>query len=321
MRTVFRSLGFALFVAAVWSIDPAADQGGSQLFASRIRWNATTGPIDLAGSGSPEGVLTAPVGSVYRRTNGGTGTTLYVKESGSGNTGWIANGAGSGSGDVTAASSFGTDNRLIRSDGTAKGVQSSGITIDDSDNVTGLKLDVEGSGNTLTLTTVEKYVTAGCQAGTASLGMNTFTALAPTAVCITGSNVTRGAAQFPDSDGEFHLAMEVSLVPGWTGAADFAGFWRTAATSGDVVLQIQWTCTADAEVLSDTWSTAATTTDTAKGTTLQLNAWSITGVSLTGCAADELIALRLMRQRTHASDTLSGTFDLLPFYGVYRANK
>lgn len=44
----------------------------------------------------------------------------------------------SGSGDVTAASNFGTDNRLIRSDGTTKGVQASGITIDDSNNITGV---------------------------------------------------------------------------------------------------------------------------------------------------------------------------------------
>jgi hypothetical protein len=42
------------------------------------------------GSGSPEGVITAGVGSLYTRTDGGAGTTLYVKESGTGNTGWVA---------------------------------------------------------------------------------------------------------------------------------------------------------------------------------------------------------------------------------------
>jgi len=42
------------------------------------------------GTGSPEGVVTAPVGSLYTRTDGGAGTTLYVKESGTGNTGWVA---------------------------------------------------------------------------------------------------------------------------------------------------------------------------------------------------------------------------------------
>lgn len=41
------------------------------------------------GAGSPEAVVTAAVGAIYRRTDGGAGTTLYVKESGTGNTGWI----------------------------------------------------------------------------------------------------------------------------------------------------------------------------------------------------------------------------------------
>lgn len=41
------------------------------------------------GTGSPETVLTAPVGHIYLRSDGGAGTTLYVKESGAGNTGWV----------------------------------------------------------------------------------------------------------------------------------------------------------------------------------------------------------------------------------------
>lgn len=44
----------------------------------------------LRGAGSPEGVVTANVGALYSRTDGGASTTLYVKESGTGNTGWIA---------------------------------------------------------------------------------------------------------------------------------------------------------------------------------------------------------------------------------------
>lgn len=63
------------------------------------RWSATyTDAVRVAsaevlwtsGSGTPEGAVTAPVGSLYTRTNGGAGTTLYVKESGTGNTGWVA---------------------------------------------------------------------------------------------------------------------------------------------------------------------------------------------------------------------------------------
>lgn len=40
------------------------------------------------GTGTPEGVVTAGVGSIFLRTDGGAGTTLYVKQSGTGNTGW-----------------------------------------------------------------------------------------------------------------------------------------------------------------------------------------------------------------------------------------
>ena len=46
--------------------------------------------VVLRGSGSPEGVVTAPVGVMYQRSDGGAGISLYVKESGTGNTGWAA---------------------------------------------------------------------------------------------------------------------------------------------------------------------------------------------------------------------------------------
>jgi hypothetical protein len=53
---------------------------------ARVQWG--TGPMLLAGTGSPEGVHAAPVGSVFLRGDGATGTVLYRKASGTGNTGW-----------------------------------------------------------------------------------------------------------------------------------------------------------------------------------------------------------------------------------------
>lgn len=47
----------------------------------------------FAGAGSPEGVLAAAVGSEYLRASS-TGATLYVKETGTGNTGWVPQGVG-----------------------------------------------------------------------------------------------------------------------------------------------------------------------------------------------------------------------------------
>lgn len=41
-----------------------------------------------SGSGSPEGVITANVGSLYLRTD--AATALWVKQTGTGATGWVA---------------------------------------------------------------------------------------------------------------------------------------------------------------------------------------------------------------------------------------
>lgn len=46
--------------------------------------------LHTAGSGSPEGAVSADVGSIYQRTDGGALTSFYVKETGAGNTGWVA---------------------------------------------------------------------------------------------------------------------------------------------------------------------------------------------------------------------------------------
>lgn len=50
--------------------------------AGAVKWSS--------GAGSPEGVYSGPVGSMWLRTDGGAGTVLYVKETGTGNTGWVA---------------------------------------------------------------------------------------------------------------------------------------------------------------------------------------------------------------------------------------
>lgn len=77
---------------------PAPDNANS-LGLSTARWDNAYAvnfrPGDgtvtwTSGAGTPEGAVSAPIGSMYTRTDGGTGSTLYVKESGSGNTGWVA---------------------------------------------------------------------------------------------------------------------------------------------------------------------------------------------------------------------------------------
>jgi hypothetical protein len=70
-----------------WRMSNNAQSGfTSLLFAT----GASTDIGTYVGSGDPEGAVTARVGSTFRRIDGGADTTLYVKESGTGNTGWAA---------------------------------------------------------------------------------------------------------------------------------------------------------------------------------------------------------------------------------------
>ena len=52
--------------------------------------NTSGVPGVLTGYGSPQGVVSAAPGTLYTNLNGGANVTLWVKESGTGNTGWVA---------------------------------------------------------------------------------------------------------------------------------------------------------------------------------------------------------------------------------------
>ncbi|HWE06420.1 MAG TPA: hypothetical protein VG274_06910, partial [Rhizomicrobium sp.] len=78
------------------SVTPAVDNAIT-LGSAAQRWSKTYavaryfsgGVFDSTGSGSPDGVVTAPVGSTYRNTGGGSMPTFWVKQTGTGNTGWV----------------------------------------------------------------------------------------------------------------------------------------------------------------------------------------------------------------------------------------
>ena len=59
------------------------------LATSQVKYGAAA-TLETSGTGTPEGVVTATVGSRFWREDGGVGTRLYFKTSGSGNTGWTA---------------------------------------------------------------------------------------------------------------------------------------------------------------------------------------------------------------------------------------
>lgn len=83
------STGTTAFVISRVGVDKITVNASDVTFADKILINGTNAGIH-AGTGSPESVITAPIGSLFLRTDGGAATTLYVKETGTGNTGWVA---------------------------------------------------------------------------------------------------------------------------------------------------------------------------------------------------------------------------------------
>jgi hypothetical protein len=77
------------FTVQIASVTKMTLSSTAATFAGAVSVSGTAATF-TSGTGSPESVKTAPVGSLYTRTDGGASTTLYVKESGAGNTGWIA---------------------------------------------------------------------------------------------------------------------------------------------------------------------------------------------------------------------------------------
>jgi nitrous oxidase accessory protein NosD len=77
--------------------------------------NLETGVIEAWGSGSPEGAVTAAVGSLYHDTAGSNGKTTHEKTSGTGNTGWRPLGVATQTAAVIAdvASTINTSNKVI----------------------------------------------------------------------------------------------------------------------------------------------------------------------------------------------------------------
>lgn len=73
--------------------DVSSGGSGGQRRVLRFGYGTSSGSDVISiffGTGSPESVVTANVGSIYLRTDGGASTVLYIKESGTSNTGWVA---------------------------------------------------------------------------------------------------------------------------------------------------------------------------------------------------------------------------------------
>lgn len=159
---------------------------------------------------------------------------------------------GAGTGDVTAASAFATDNVIIRSDGTSKGVQASAVAIDDTGNVSGV---VALSTTTIELGHASDTTLARSAAGTVTVEgkqvlLNSQTATISKGFTLTPNNIgtvssgtttpdpANGNYQYYTNGGAHTLAAPSSdcaidiLVTnnGSAGAITFSGFTVGSST-------------------------------------------------------------------------------------------
>jgi hypothetical protein len=179
----------------------------------------------------------------------------------------------------------------------------------DTGALTNITLDAEATGNNITMPIVWDLDLVGVAGGTASHVWNDdplSTACTPLAV--TGTNRSTGVCTFPDSDGDYGRGISKLLPTGWTGSLDATVVWKTTGT-GNARFQFQTKCYADDEADDAAMNTASIVT-AAAGTSARPNMTTITGITTTGCAADELMRIRFFRNRTEGSDTLNASLDV-----------
>lgn len=178
--------------------------------------------------------------------------------------------------------------------------------------------NAESTGNVLTLPIKLWIPAARCDNATATSPLWSFPTSNPgVPACQTGSNTQFGTLDFADGS-NLSAQTHLKLPSDWTSTVDVKLVWFTSATTNSVVWQVSSICVADAETSDPAFNTASTVTDAAKGTTLQLNDASITGLTVTGCAAGELLLLKVQRDSGHASDTLAATARLVGIEMTYR---
>lgn len=179
-----------------------------------------------------------------------------------------------------------------------------------TDTLTNKTLDFEGTGNAITAVDYTWYPAAGCNNATASPFYDLPSSGAATAACVTGTNTQKGVLDFGDTTDSAGQFTEM-LRTGFTGNIDVTIKWLAASTTGNVVWSVSTICVADAETDDPAFNTASSVTDGAKGTTLQTNDATISALTITGCAAGELLHVRVFRDADNGSDTMTGNARLI----------
>jgi hypothetical protein len=178
-----------------------------------------------------------------------------------------------------------------------------------ADTLTNKTIDAEAAGNIVTLPFYIQIPAAGCNNATASPNWDLPTTNAPTPNCLTGTNSQQGTADFDDTAARTMQTWFV-LPPGWTGNVDVDIDWLVTAGGGanTVKFTVATACSASGGTFDPTFSAANTITSGTVGANNAVNVTSQTAITMTGCAAGNVLHIKFGRDNT---DTSSATARVL----------
>ncbi len=185
------------------------------------------------------------------------------------------------------------------------------VTTDASQTLTGKGFDAEGTGNTLTASSKVWLDAASMSGQTAFPDFDLPASNAPAPAAVTGSSVLQGVLDFADGATDVTAQRSIRLPADWSGSVDVAFKWFGSPTTGDVVWGIATACAADDEANDPSFNSYNDVTDTAKASANFLNDATITGITMTDCAAGEVLHIKIARRLSQAGDTMSGTARLI----------
>jgi hypothetical protein len=200
------------------------------------------------------------------------------------------------------------------------------LRVSEDGSITNMTLDVEGTGNTITVTEEKWWDVVAVQAGAAAHIWNTPSSNAPAATVDPDStNTIKGYAAF-DATTDESFEMNWVLPTGFTGAIDVHFIWKAAATSGAVGWCAQLIRVADGSTSDPAYPAQASgncVSDTAKGTTLQENHATISGVTCTSCTARDHVYVRISRDANGGAvtDDMTGDAHLMKVGRTWRVAK